>query len=74
MTMGKYLDGFFARRMHRGADARDLAQETMVRTLAKWGQVCEPAARRAWTFSIAHNPLRNQYRSAAREPLPLEQG
>ena len=72
-ALGQQLEGFFARRARRPDDAEDLAQETMVRALAKWGQVREPAARRAWTFSIAHNLLRDQYRSAAREPLPLEQ-
>lgn len=72
VTMGKHLEGFFARRAHREADAQDLAQETMVRALAKWGQLRQPGARRAWVFSIAHNLLRDHRRAAGREEVPVD--
>lgn len=71
VALGEQLEGFFARRTGRQVDVQDLTQETMVRALAKWGQLRQPDAWRAWVFSIAHNLLRDQYRGAGREEVRI---
>ena len=61
---------FFGRRVGAPADADDLTQDTFVRALVHWGDLRQPAARRSWLFSIAHNVLRDHLRDGRRAPVP----
>lgn len=55
-------------------DAEDLLQDTLVRAMRGYDGLRDPAAARAWLFTIATNCVRDRWRARGREldTVPLE--
>lgn len=56
---------FVARRVANPADAEDIAQQTLLQALSKWGS-CRAASHRPWLFTIARHLVVDHYRARGR--------
>ena len=56
---------FVARRVANHADAADIAQQTLLQALSRWGS-CRAVSHRPWLYAIARHLIVDHYRARAR--------
>lgn len=69
---GARLLAFARRYCGDGSEAEDLVQETFAQAFRAWDQLDDPAAARAWLYSIARRACQRMHRKRAGEPERLE--